>query len=167
MFLSLPTLYFSETASWAAKEPFYAAPVTPSGQTLFLRSDSFGKGFFSANRNGGRRHKGIDLKTPLGQPIFASKSGRVTVADFDKGGYGNYLEISHPDGLRTRYAHLAAMRVQKGQWVQMGQIVGLCGRTGNADDARIIPHLHFEIRYQNHALNPTDQLLDPVLKIVQ
>ena len=47
----------------------------------------------------------------------------------------------------------------------IGQVLGAIGKTGNADDPQVIPHLHFEIRYKTHAINPSDQLLDPALTL--
>jgi murein DD-endopeptidase MepM/ murein hydrolase activator NlpD len=166
MLLFLPVLYQRETARWSVREPYYASPVAASGPALPLRSDAYGKGYFGARRNNGRTHKGIDIRAPLGSPILASKSGRVSVAAIDKG-YGIWVEINHPDGLRSRYAHLSEAHVRNGQWVRAGQNVGLCGKTGNADAQRIVPHLHFEIRYKTHALNPSEKLLDPSIALVR
>jgi murein DD-endopeptidase MepM/ murein hydrolase activator NlpD len=164
--LTLPWIHDKEVKAWALREPYYGPPVAPTGTTLFLRSDAYGKGYFAASRSGGRIHTGIDLKAPVGASIFAAKSGRVTAASFDKG-YGYFVEIRHHDGLYTRYAHLSAVQVIEGQWVKIGQPIGKCGKSGNADHPSIVPHLHFEIRYLNHALNPSDRLLDPRLKLAR
>ncbi len=130
----------------------------------WIRSDAIGKGVFGASRSNNRTHKGIDLYSPLGQPVLASKSGRVAFAGIDKG-YGNYVELRHPDGLLTRYAHLSTMTVRKGDWLSRGQILGTIGKTGNADDPQVIPHVHFEVRYKTHAINPSDKLLDPAINL--
>lgn len=142
------------------KEPYYKAPVYSKDPFLTLRNDAFGKGFFGASRDGGRTHKGIDILARVGQPVLAAKSGRVFFAGLDKG-YGLYIEIYHPDGLRTRYAHLSRIDVETGDWVSPGGVIGTCGKTGNASDLRIKPHLHFEILSPLGAVNPGSGLLDP------
>lgn len=132
--------------------------------TVVLRHDASGKGHFGASRNGGRTHQGVDFLTPAGRPIFASKSGRVTAAGYDKG-YGNHIELFHPDGLRTRYAHLSTLGVREGDWVRQGQTIAVSGKTGNALSRDILPHLHFEIRDENLALNPLENRLDPSITV--
>lgn len=131
-------------------------PASFQGQFI-LRGDSMGKGFFGASRSNGRRHNGIDIRSQLGAPVTASKSGRVTFAGTE-GGYGNYIRIDHPDGTNTRYAHLTEFKVKRGQWVWRGQPIGTIGNTGNANHPAILPHLHYEIRRQEEPLDPTFQL---------
>lgn len=145
-------------------QPFFASPIRVDGVRIPLRNDSYGKGHFDASRNGGRRHKGIDILAPVGAPVLAPKSGRVTRAHEDKG-YGRVIEIFHPDGRFTRYAHLMDIHVNRGDWVNKGQVIGLCGKSGNAINPHILPHLHFEIRSSSDALNPSDYL-DPALVLV-
>ncbi len=131
---------------------------------LVLREDSYGKGAFGASRNHGRTHEGIDILAAPGEPVVASKSGRAAVTR-DTKGYGNYVEISHPDELKTRYAHLSAILIREGDWVRQGQRIAQTGKTGNAANPHIAPHLHFEIRSQNGALNPSRGLLDPSIPL--
>ncbi len=132
-------------------------PASHNGQAV-LRYDSGGKGHFGASRNGGRTHQGIDLLSEMGAPVHASKSGRAVFVG-TQGGYGNYIRLDHPDGTNTRYAHLTEARAAKGDWVWRGQVIGTIGKTGNADDPAILPHLHFEIRRTEEPLDPT-RLLD-------
>ncbi|HXV19281.1 MAG TPA: M23 family metallopeptidase, partial [Candidatus Omnitrophota bacterium] len=164
-FASVPFAAFSLASQYRSQEPFYVSPLERSKTALYLRSDSFGKGFFGASRNGGRRHKGLDFLSGIGDPVVASKSGRITFSGEDKG-YGYLVEIAHPDGLITRYAHLSKLQVGMGEWVPVGRVIGLSGRSGNANDRRIRPHLHFEIRYSDSALNPGRGLLDPAIKVL-
>lgn len=164
LFLSIPVLIFYEQYDFNLKEPYYTSPITTSSEILHLRNDSFGKGFFGAPRNGGRMHAGIDLESPVAGLVLASKSGRVTFSGEDVG-YGNYIELRHPDGLTTRYAHLSELKVKDGEWVSQGHMIGASGRTGNAVHPRIRPHLHFEIRYRNQPLNPSLGLLDPKFRL--
>ena len=106
---------------------------------------------------------GIDLEAPIGQKILAAKSGRVIRASVDIG-FGLYVELMHPDGMITCYAHLSNISTKSGDWVLQGQRIGLSGKTGNAKNRKISPHLHFEIRDKKNALNPLSGLMDPTLK---
>jgi murein DD-endopeptidase MepM/ murein hydrolase activator NlpD len=94
-------------------------------------------------------HAGIDFKGAVGSPIFAAAEGRVTFAGW-KGGYGKAVEVTHPNGLVTRYAHLSRIDVKPGQKVAAGATLGGLGSTGRSTG----PHLHFEVRINNRAVNP-------------
>jgi len=122
-----------------------------------LRNDEGGKGHFAASRNGGRLHNGVDLLARVGDPVLATKSGRVIFSD-SKDGYGLYVHLIHPDGHNTRYAHLSRIDVQKGQWVRKEQVIGLVGKTGNAQGRSILPHLHYEIRSGDTPVDPTPHI---------
>ncbi|WP_414619961.1 peptidoglycan DD-metalloendopeptidase family protein [Calothrix sp. CCY 0018] len=99
----------------------------------------------------GRMHKGIDIAAPTGTPIHAAADGVVVSAGWNRGGYGNLVDIRHADGTTTRYAHNSKIVVKKGQQVQQGQRISLMGSTGFSTG----PHLHFEIRKGgNQAVNP-------------
>ena len=85
-------------------------------------------------------HSGTDLGAPMGTPVLAAYSGRVSLAEF-MGGYGLSILLDHSKGSHeTRYAHLSQVFVKPGQWVQQGTVIGLVGSTGNSTG----PHLHFE-----------------------
>ncbi len=99
----------------------------------------------------GRMHKGIDIAAPTGTPIHAAADGVVVSAGWNRGGYGNLVDIRHGDGTMTRYAHNSKIIVRKGQRVQQGQKISLMGSTGFSTG----PHLHFEIRKGGKkAVNP-------------
>lgn len=147
------------------EEPYFASPLVTVSQKLEVRNDSNAKGHYLARRNGGRRHKGIDFLVEEGKPVLATRSGRVSRAEHGRG-YGLYIELLHPDGFSTRYAHLSVLSVHKGDWVPSGFVIGLSGRTGNADDSGIKPHLHYEIRHQDKPLNPERGLISPDLTII-
>ena len=88
---------------------------------------------------------GIDLGAPRGTPVHAAAPGVVVVARNNgawNGGYGNYVVITHPNGVQTLYSHLTTSIVSIGQFVERGQIIGSVGSTGKATGA----HLHFEVR---------------------
>ena len=99
----------------------------------------------------GRMHKGIDIAGPIGTPIMAADSGVVTYAEWNDGGYGYLVEITHADGTETVYAHNSRILVQKGQKVDRGQQISEMGSTGFSTG----PHLHFEIHPAGSgAVNP-------------
>ncbi|MDJ1183787.1 peptidoglycan DD-metalloendopeptidase family protein [Roseofilum casamattae] len=99
----------------------------------------------------GRMHKGIDIAGPIGTPIFAAASGVVDYAQWNNGGYGYLVDIRHPDGSLTRYAHNNRILVRKGQRVRQGEQIAEMGSTGYSTG----PHLHFEIHAAGQgAVNP-------------
>lgn len=161
----MPVLGQIEKAFYVWKEPRFAAPVPKNtAGKLQIRSDAYGKGFFGASRNGGRKHDGLDFILKVGDPIYAAKSGRVGFSGEGEG-YGYYVDLYHPDGLQTRYAHLSEVLVPEGRWVSQGALIGRGGKTGNAKNPHIIAHLHFEIRRENQPLNPSEGLLDASLGV--
>ncbi|MEG4325934.1 peptidoglycan DD-metalloendopeptidase family protein [Microcoleus sp. herbarium5] len=105
----------------------------------------------------GRMHKGIDIAGPIGTPIVAASDGVVTYAQWNDGGYGYLVEITHPDGTETVYAHNSRILVQKGQKVSQGEQISEMGSTGFSTG----PHLHFEIHPAGQgAINPMAFLPD-------
>lgn len=94
-------------------------------------------------------HSGMDFRGPLGQPILAAAGGRVTHAGW-KSGYGKCVEITHGNGLMTRYAHLSRIGVVRGQKIEQGVQLGAMGSTGRSTGT----HLHFEVRLNGRAINP-------------
>lgn len=112
-------------------------------------------------------HDGIDLAAPIGTPIRAVASGKVTYARNSAGdnaagsnwaiGGGNVVNIDIGGNKTTQYAHLASVNVLSGQTVRKGQVIGTVGQTGNATG----PHLHFGLwdRSANKMVNPTAFLI--------
>lgn len=98
-------------------------------------------------------HKGIDIEAQSGTPIKAAYGGEVLEADKEET-YGNYVKLKHIDGLTTLYAHCSKLLVSKGQKVKQGDIIAEVGSTGAAEG----PHLHFEVRKDNTAVNPLDYI---------
>jgi murein DD-endopeptidase MepM/ murein hydrolase activator NlpD len=97
----------------------------------------------------GSFHPGLDFRGPIGAPIYAAAAGVVSFAG-QKSGYGNCIEVTHADGLITRYAHMSAFRARAGQAVVAGQTIGAIGSTGRSTG----PHLHFEVRVNDRPINP-------------
>jgi len=88
-------------------------------------------------------HNAVDIANDCGTDITASVDGMVNEISVGSwnGGYGNYILISHPNGTKTRYAHLQKVLVSVGQRVKKGDSIGMMGETGNATGC----HVHFEI----------------------
>ena len=103
----------------------------------------------------GRMHKGIDIAAPVGTPVFAAAAGVVITAGWNSGGYGNMVEIQHPDGSVTLYAHNSRLVVRPGQEVTQGQQIADMGSTGYSTG----PHSHFEVHLPGQgAVNPMAHL---------
>lgn len=94
-------------------------------------------------------HGGIDFKATYGSPVLATADGVVVRSGWE-GAYGRMVEIRHDNGISTRYAHMSAVKVQKGQRVKRGTIVGRLGNTGRSTGA----HLHYETRIDGNAIDP-------------
>ncbi len=97
-----------------------------------------------------RAHQGIDISSVIGTPIRASNAGRVIYSNNSIKGYGNLIILRHSEELVSVYAHNQVNLVEEGTWVEKGQIIGKVGQTGRTSG----PHLHFEIRKSNKAIDP-------------
>ena len=87
-----------------------------------------------------RFHKGMDLRAAYGQDVSSARPGTVAFSG-TQGDYGTTVVVAHPDGTRTRYAHLSAALVATGDTVGTGQVIGRVGSSGRASG----PHLHVEV----------------------
>jgi murein DD-endopeptidase MepM/ murein hydrolase activator NlpD len=96
-------------------------------------------------------HAGTDLAGGCGIPIYAARGGQVVYAGWN-GGYGNFILISHGDGISTGYAHIATGKtfVRYGEQVSTGTHIADVGSTGGSTGC----HLHFEVRENGKATNP-------------
>jgi murein DD-endopeptidase MepM/ murein hydrolase activator NlpD len=115
------------------------------------------KGNYVTSRYGyrpqfGRSHKGVDLRSAIGDTVYSAFSGRVRLTRFERGGYGFYVIVSHENGLETVYGHLSRPLVDEYEAVPAGYVIGLGGNTGRSTGS----HLHFEIRYLGEAMNPAN-----------
>lgn len=97
-----------------------------------------------------RHHYGTDFGLTRGDTIRSSFSGKVRVSSYNRGGFGNYIIVRHPNGLETVYGHLSRSLVKEGMIVKAGQPIGLGGNTGRSSG----PHLHFETRFLGVAIDP-------------
>lgn len=106
-------------------------------------------------RGGWRNHRGIDYAAASGTPVRSVGDGTIVFAG-RRGTYGNLVEIAHPDGVVTRYAHLRgyARGTRRGARVRVGETVGYVGSTGLSTG----PHLHFEMLVNGRYTDPRPQL---------
>lgn len=98
-------------------------------------------------------HSGLDIGASRGTQVYATATGVVRMANYN-GGYGNVIFVDHGYGFSSVYAHLSKINVKVGQQVTKGQLIGLVGSTG----ASTGPHLHYEVRVNGVAVNPTKYL---------
>jgi murein DD-endopeptidase MepM/ murein hydrolase activator NlpD len=142
------TKMFAALEQMNAMEAALAGIPTSMPASVMLMSSGFG---YRSDpfTGGGAMHSGLDFKGPVGTPILAAADGIVTSAGW-QGGYGNCIEITHANGLVTRYAHLSGFTVSLGQKVERGVQIGLMGSTGRSTGS----HLHFEVRLNDQAINP-------------
>lgn len=100
-------------------------------------------------------HKGVDIRTPIGTPIYAAEDGIVIKAAPDskgvESGGGNMIILDHGNEEQTWYMHLHDYAVVTGQKVTKGQLIGFAGCTGDSTT----PLLHFEYHKGNIAVDPT------------
>jgi len=96
-----------------------------------------------------KAHNGQDLAGPRGTPILTTGDGTVIFAG-RQNGYGNVVKIRHSFGYETVYAHLNSIRVETGERVSRGDVIGGMGNTGRSTGT----HLHYEIRIGGKPTNP-------------
>jgi LysM repeat protein len=97
-----------------------------------------------------KTHKGLDIDLETGDSVVNMFDGIVRYAQFNNGGFGNLVIVRHYNGLETYYGHLSKIKVKVDQKVKSGELLGLGGSTGRSYN----PHLHLEVRYQDHPLDP-------------
>lgn len=96
-----------------------------------------------------RFHSGLDIGGDYGMPIYAAASGTVIYAGWISG-YGNAVIIDHGGGVTTLYGHNDSLNVSEGENVAQGQVIAMCGSTGNSTG----PHCHFEVRENGEPVSP-------------
>ena len=101
-------------------------------------------------------HRGIDIASEEGSPVFATAGAKVAWAGYDENGYGNLVVLDHGYGLKTYYAHLSEVKARVGEKVKKGAVIGHVGSTGKSTG----PHLHYEVRIFGESVNPYNYILD-------
>ncbi len=97
----------------------------------------------------GKMHNGLDFTAPQGTPIYATGDGTVTTAGMGTG-TGNHVIINHGYGYQTVYMHMVRIKVNNGQAVKRGEVIGWVGSTG----ASTGPHCHYEVHINGTAVDP-------------
>jgi murein DD-endopeptidase MepM/ murein hydrolase activator NlpD len=142
----------------AERERLAAARATDSARTDFARGFDWPargriSGVYGSQRilNGEPRqpHLGFDIAAPVGTPVFAAASGRVTLAG-EFFFFGRLLVVDHGQGVNTLYAHLSEAIVPEGAEVEQGERIGAIGATGRVTG----PHLHFGLSWYQTFLDP-------------
>jgi len=133
----------SGAPSASADKPRFAWPL-PAG--------TIRRGFVPRSQN--NYHDGIDMPVAEGTAVRAAAGGKVIFAGSEPRQFGNLVVVEHTGGWQSAYAFLSRITVVEGDEVKPGERVGLSGRTGQARG----PELHFELRYENRAVNPLEHL---------
>lgn len=94
-------------------------------------------------------HKGTDFRAKEGTPVMAMNRGVARIVRTYRN-YGKVVVVDHGLGLMTFYLHLSKIKVNEGELVRRGQVIGLSGQTGYA----LSPHLHLSIRINNNSIDP-------------
>ncbi|MDN7126494.1 M23 family metallopeptidase [Pseudidiomarina sp. 1APR75-33.1] len=150
-----------EQVARARKE---AAAVWQARQTFSTRQDFLQpiiepaqgriSGVYGSQRifNGEPRnpHYGLDVAAPTGTPVKVVWSGKVVFADDDLFYSGGTIIVDHGQGLTTTYIHLSEVKVQVGDEVEQGTVIGAIGATGRATG----PHLDWRVNWRNVRLDP-------------
>jgi len=100
-------------------------------------------------------HKGIDVASPIGTPIYAPADG-VVIFSGKKSGFGNFVMLAHGYGIVSRYGHNAQNMVQPGQRIKRGEQIATVGMSGRSTG----PHLHYEILVNGRYSNPRKFILN-------
>ena len=150
----------AEYKEWLATSRPSGTEITPSSQTAnaagwikplksYTITSSFGNRVHPV-LGYTRFHEGVDMSAYTNTPIYAARSGKVTVASYQDGGAGYYVNINHGDGFSSIYMHMTRYIVSKGQYVEQGQVIGYVGSTGLSTG----PHLHCGIAKNGAYVNP-------------
>jgi len=99
-------------------------------------------------------HKGVDIASSKGTPIFATADGIVKYTGW-KEGLGLTVEIDHGNGFATLYAHLDRILVKQFQRVRRGEVIATMGSTGLVTGV----HLHYEVKLLGKNLNPINYII--------
>ena len=173
---ALMAMAMAPSADPAAVDPV-AMPAAPPVVAVavsagpMMREVAFGRPIkgFDVNSNYGmrrlpgearaRRHEGVDFAAPQGTSVFAVAEGTVLRTGRQPTGWGNFVELRHPNGMTTLYAHLSRIDVRSGDTLMAGERLGLVGSTGRSTG----PHLHFEVKRDGRHVDPT-RVMDRVFQ---
>jgi murein DD-endopeptidase MepM/ murein hydrolase activator NlpD len=96
-------------------------------------------------------HRGLDMKAKMNTPVYATADGIVEWAGYHKrSGFGKLVILQHNYGFRTYFGHLNKIVIKSGKFVKKGDLIAYTGNSGMSSG----PHLHYEIRFIQRAVNP-------------
>ena len=95
-------------------------------------------------------HRGLDFMGEVGVPVFSTGDGTIELSQMTFGGFGNLVVINHGNGYKTRYAHLDAFTIKRGDKVKRGETIGFMGNSGRSAGT----HLHYEVLKNGVQVNP-------------
>ena len=144
-------------AALALAAPAFARPDFPRPLTFSSPVDGVVTGPFGEWR-GGRRHDGMDIGMLRSLTVRAAAPGIVRLAGYMNGheGYGLMVLVQIQGTYEIVYAHLSSVRVDEGDYVSAGDVLGKAGCTGSCSGT----HLHFELRRSGVAVDPAPFLRD-------
>lgn len=102
---------------------------------------------FGYRRN--RFHYGVDIKLKTGDPVLCAFEGVVRISKYSST-FGRVIVVRHNNGLETLYAHLSKLKVEPGDKIEAGDVIGLGGNTGRSTGS----HLHLEVRFLGEPIDP-------------
>ncbi len=134
------------------EKEFYPDYFPVEKEKVYRLSSSFGMRIHPIKKIK-QLHMGVDFSAPAGAKVYAAAAGTVKIAkNSGKQGYGIQVDIQHGEtSYLTRYAQLNEYIVEVGQFVKKGEVIGYIGSSGLSTR----PHLHFEIRQNDKAVDPS------------
>ena len=141
-----------DVAKLTSRERKLVFEILPSGSPIEYHGITSKFGYRKHPITGKReKHNGSDMRAVNFTEVYATANGVVEYAGYHRrSGYGRLIIIDNSYGFRTYFAHLGKISVKHGQVIQKGDLIGLTGNTGRSNG----PHLHYEIRFMQQALNP-------------
>ena len=141
-----------DVAKLTSQERALIFDIIPNGSPIEYHGITSKFGYRKHPITGKReKHNGSDMRAKLFTEVYATANGVVEYAGYHRrSGYGRLIIIDNSYGFKTYFAHLGKVNVKHGQVVQKGDLIGLTGNTGRSNG----PHLHYEIRFMQQALNP-------------
>ena len=147
--------------STPARTPATTTPKTPAAPSALAKVPGHYSGAYrwpleagiissDYGERWGKMHKGIDIAAHSGEPVYAVAAGEVIYAGDGLRGYGNVIILKHDEKVTSLYAHNSALKVKEGEQVKQGDLIALLGSTGHSTG----PHVHFEFRQNDLAVNP-------------
>lgn len=149
---SMPISERVDAAQFTTRERSFIFDIIPNGSPIEYQgiTSQFGSRMHPTLGTK-ENHTGSDLKAKIFTEVYATANGVVEYAGYHRAsGYGRLIIIDNAYGFKTYFAHLGKINVKNGQVIQKGDLIGLTGNSGLSNG----PHLHYEIRFMQRALNP-------------